>query len=152
MLRHPPRSTRTHTRFPYTTLFRSQGGALDPLGDGAADAVEGWLVGAMPGRPSRLETIPLASADPDDLTLGAARLLGEADHVFHAAAVPAAIPDRARADAVRHLAAAPPVDPPPGLTPWPDRPRIGSGPARPNSTVPPPPRAPPNPPPCTHPN
>src|SRR3546814_5562654 len=67
----------------------------------------------MPGRPSRLETIPLASADPDDLTLGAARLLGEADHVFHAAAVPAAILDRARADAVRHLADAPPVDPPP---------------------------------------
>src|SRR3546814_16471265 len=28
MIRRPPRSTRTDTRFPYTTLFRS----LDPLG------------------------------------------------------------------------------------------------------------------------
>src|SRR3546814_18028362 len=26
MIRHPPRSTRTHTPFPYTTLFRSPGG------------------------------------------------------------------------------------------------------------------------------
>src|SRR3546814_15128374 len=27
MIRRPPRSTRTDTLFPYTTLFRSQGGA-----------------------------------------------------------------------------------------------------------------------------
>src|SRR3546814_17088107 len=26
MIRQPPRSTRTYTRFPYTTLFRSRGG------------------------------------------------------------------------------------------------------------------------------
>src|SRR3546814_18414459 len=36
MLRRPPRSTRTDTRFPYTTLFRSQiaaegGSLLDPM-------------------------------------------------------------------------------------------------------------------------
>src|SRR3546814_1520122 len=31
MIRRPPRSTRTDTLFPYTTLFRS----LDPLGDQA---------------------------------------------------------------------------------------------------------------------
>src|SRR3546814_5768978 len=31
MIRRPPRSTRTDTLFPYTTLFRSAGGALDPL-------------------------------------------------------------------------------------------------------------------------
>lgn len=103
----------------------ARGGALDPLGGDAADAVDGWLAGAMPGRPSRIEMIHLASADPDDLTLRVARLLGEADHVFHAAAVPAAILDRARADAARHLADAPPVDPPPGLTLWLDMPRIG---------------------------
>src|SRR3546814_14578855 len=29
MIRRPPRSTRTDTLFPYTTLFRSQAGALD---------------------------------------------------------------------------------------------------------------------------
>src|SRR3546814_9536174 len=30
MMRRPPRSTRTDTRFPYTTLFRSQAGAAIP--------------------------------------------------------------------------------------------------------------------------
>src|SRR3546814_5108829 len=30
MIRRPPRSTRTDTLFPYTTLFRSAGGALRP--------------------------------------------------------------------------------------------------------------------------
>src|SRR3546814_9780892 len=32
MLRGPPRSTRTDTLFPYTTLFRSAGNRLDDLG------------------------------------------------------------------------------------------------------------------------
>src|SRR3546814_19110950 len=31
MIRRPPRSTRTDTLFPYTTLFRSDGGARDRL-------------------------------------------------------------------------------------------------------------------------
>src|SRR3546814_1108354 len=30
MIRRPPRSTRTDTRFPYTTLFRSHGGRSAP--------------------------------------------------------------------------------------------------------------------------
>src|SRR3546814_3445416 len=30
MIRRPPRSTRTDTLFPYTTLFRSRAGATDP--------------------------------------------------------------------------------------------------------------------------
>lgn len=94
------------------------GGALDPVKGDAAHAVDGWLAGAVPDRPSRIETIRLASADPDDLTLRAARLLGEADHIFHAPAVPAAILDRARADAARHAAGAAPAAPPPGLTLW----------------------------------
>src|SRR3546814_11180547 len=34
MIRRPPRSTRTDTLFPYTTLFRSQ-----PLGDGRRQVV-----------------------------------------------------------------------------------------------------------------
>ena len=38
---------------------------------------------------------------PDDLTLRQARLLASADRVFHAADVPRAILDRARADAAR---------------------------------------------------
>src|SRR3546814_4600575 len=32
MIRRPPRSTRTDTRFPYTTLFRSTGDELVPPG------------------------------------------------------------------------------------------------------------------------
>ncbi|MEI4507076.1 NAD(P)-dependent oxidoreductase [Sphingopyxis sp. CCNWLW253] len=96
----------------------ASGGALDPLDAEAADKVESWLAGDAGGQSSRLETIHLASIDPDDLTLRAARLLGEADHIFHAADVPAAILDRARADAVRHIADARPADPPPGLSLW----------------------------------
>ena len=60
----------------------------------------------------------LTSFDPDDLTLRAARLLGEADHVFHPPGIAPAILIRARADAVRHIADAPPADPPPGLSLW----------------------------------
>jgi uroporphyrin-III C-methyltransferase/precorrin-2 dehydrogenase/sirohydrochlorin ferrochelatase len=77
-----------------------QGGALDPLHSGA-DAVAAWLAAPDAPRSSRTETVHLSSLDPDDLSLRAARLLGEADLVMHDAAVPAAILDRARADAVR---------------------------------------------------
>ncbi|MGB3846381.1 MAG: siroheme synthase, partial [Sphingopyxis sp.] len=91
---------------------------LDPLDGDAAGRVDAWMARAVEIRPSRLETVRLTSTDPDDLTLRAARLLGEADHVFHRADVPAAILARARADAVRHVAEAPPVDPPAGLSLW----------------------------------
>src|SRR3546814_19036997 len=37
MIRRPPRSTRTDTLFPYTTLFRSSVDALAVLEDGAAN-------------------------------------------------------------------------------------------------------------------
>ncbi|WP_447760922.1 siroheme synthase [Sphingopyxis panaciterrae] len=96
----------------------ASGGALDPLDADAADRVDAWVAGASEATASRLEIIPLTSGDPDELTLRAARLLGEADHVFHAADLPAAILDRARADAARHIADAPPADPPPGLSLW----------------------------------
>src|SRR3546814_7403660 len=35
MIRRPPRSTRTYTRLPYTTLFRSRVGMWDDFGFGA---------------------------------------------------------------------------------------------------------------------
>src|SRR3546814_950863 len=40
MIRRPPRSTRTDTLFPYTTLFRSRGDSISAAiaGDGSADA------------------------------------------------------------------------------------------------------------------
>ncbi len=96
----------------------ASGAVLDPLDNDAADKLEIWLAGDAPTRPSRLETIHLTSPDPDELTLRAARLLGEADHIYHPAAIPAAILDRARADAVRQVADAPPSAPPPGLSVW----------------------------------
>src|SRR3546814_16353681 len=42
MIRRPPRSTRTDTLFPYTTLFRSQFGVSPQLAAHYADG--GWLV------------------------------------------------------------------------------------------------------------
>jgi uroporphyrin-III C-methyltransferase/precorrin-2 dehydrogenase/sirohydrochlorin ferrochelatase len=52
--------------------------------------------------------IPLNSKDPDELTLRVARLLAQADHVWHTNDVPRAILDRARADAPRTVCTRPP--------------------------------------------
>jgi uroporphyrin-III C-methyltransferase/precorrin-2 dehydrogenase/sirohydrochlorin ferrochelatase len=94
------------------------GGMIDPLSGRAADAVPDWLAMQGEGNAHRLEIIRLFSADPDDLTLRAARWLGEADRVYHAADVPVAILDRARADAVRIPADARPDEPGEGLSLW----------------------------------
>jgi uroporphyrin-III C-methyltransferase/precorrin-2 dehydrogenase/sirohydrochlorin ferrochelatase len=79
----------------------AEGGALDPLAGHDDGAVTRWLAVAVVAPLARVETVLLSSPDPDELTLRAARLLGEADVVLHDPAVPAAILDRARADAVR---------------------------------------------------
>jgi uroporphyrin-III C-methyltransferase/precorrin-2 dehydrogenase/sirohydrochlorin ferrochelatase len=89
------------------------GGPLDPLGD--SGRIDAWLAGAE-GEPARLVKLTLVSPDPDALTLRQARLLAEADRLYHRADVPAAILDRARADAVRIACAAPPATPGPGLS------------------------------------
>jgi len=74
------------------------GGTLDPLDDGSAGRVAGWLEGADdPG--AAVVELPLRSADPDDLTLRAARLLGTADVVVCEEGVAAPLLLRARADA-----------------------------------------------------
>ncbi|MBJ7501752.1 MAG: bifunctional precorrin-2 dehydrogenase/sirohydrochlorin ferrochelatase [Sphingopyxis sp.] len=96
----------------------AKGGVLDPLDRNAADRVSDWLAAGRVIPLSRLETVRLTSADPDDLTLRVARLLGEADHIFHPPGLPVTILDRARADVVRHVTDAPPADPPPGLSLW----------------------------------
>lgn len=80
-----------------------EGGALDPLKDDSAGNVDGWLKCGEEGQAKGLVEIRLTSVDPDDLTLRQARLLGSADMIAHDADVPAAILDRARADAVRVL-------------------------------------------------
>ncbi len=93
----------------------AEGGALDPCAVHGGDAVARWLAAPAAAGPAGVVTIRLRSADPDDLTLGEARLLARADRVHHDAAVPAAILDRARADAAR-IAGPVPADPAPGLT------------------------------------
>lgn len=94
------------------------GGMIDPLRAGAADAVPRWIEGQGDADATRLEPIRLASNDPDDLTLRVARLLGEADRVYHQPKVAAVILDRARADAVRIAVDAPPAEPGDGLSLW----------------------------------
>ncbi len=78
-----------------------EGGALDPLDPYAFQRVEAWVAGSDDGRRSALFDITLTSADPEDLTLRQARLLGEADILLLDGNVPPAILARARADAAR---------------------------------------------------
>jgi uroporphyrin-III C-methyltransferase/precorrin-2 dehydrogenase/sirohydrochlorin ferrochelatase len=84
----------------------SPGGPLDPLAGGHTDIVE--ALGAS-GAPGDVVHIRLRSPDPDDLTLRELRALSRADRVHHTPAVPAAVLDRARRDADRVPATAPPA-------------------------------------------
>lgn len=79
----------------------SPGGALDPLREESVAAVDAWLAGAEPGEVAGHAVILLRSANPDDLTLREARLLGSADVLLVGQGIPQAILDRARADALR---------------------------------------------------
>src|SRR3546814_16680666 len=56
MIRRPPRSTRTDTLFPYTTLFRSPGAGqagiwAGPVAGGGGGAAASWRSGAGGQRP-----------------------------------------------------------------------------------------------------
>jgi uroporphyrin-III C-methyltransferase/precorrin-2 dehydrogenase/sirohydrochlorin ferrochelatase len=77
------------------------GGMLDPLRADSAGRVEAWLDGACEAAPGGAIEIRLRSADPEDLTLREARLLGSVDVLAHEPGVPDAVLDRARADAHR---------------------------------------------------
>ena len=81
------------------------GGPLDPLADYVPGAADRWLQSAE-GDQGSVNAFTLTSDDPDDLTLRQARWLGSADLVLHEAAVPDAILNRARADAVRQVLSA----------------------------------------------
>src|SRR3546814_4301145 len=70
MIRRPPRSTRTDTLFPYTTLFRSSGSGLCPPDrrrgwharpDLVAQQAPGGVTAAAP-RPSRRGAVLLIAA------------------------------------------------------------------------------------------
>ena len=100
-------------------LGLAPGGYLDPLGRYTDDdLVWQYTLVADNDFIVRVEHVRLTSADPDDLTIRQARLLANADRLYHAGDVPPVILDRARADAARIVAPAPPVEPPPGLTIW----------------------------------
>ncbi len=83
----------------------SEGGMLDPFVDGTDVAT--WLATDTTTTSGRVETLVLTSTDPDDLTLRQARQLASATTIYHSADVPAAILDRARADATRIQGPAP---------------------------------------------
>ncbi|MDZ4274105.1 MAG: NAD(P)-dependent oxidoreductase [Erythrobacter sp.] len=80
-----------------------EGGALDPLNTQSFEWVEAWLAGGIEAQTGAIFDLTLTSADPDDLTLRQARLLGEADVLVLDGAVPPAILARARADAARRV-------------------------------------------------
>lgn len=79
----------------------TSGGMLDPLAEDSADRVESWLAGETGEATSGRVEFTLTSLDPEELTLRQARLLGSADAVLYDPAIPAAILDRSRADALR---------------------------------------------------
>lgn len=91
------------------------GGALDPFGD--APAAEAAITAALiedDAPAASLSLIALVSHDPDDLSLRQLRLLSQADTIFHAASVPAAVLERARRDAARVPSESPPAELPAG--------------------------------------
>ncbi|RXD04989.1 siroheme synthase [Sphingomonas sp. UV9] len=91
------------------------GGMLDPLSP--THDVDAWLAPTdVPAAKRDVAiTLVLLSDDPEDLTLRQARALASADRVYHRPNVPAAILDRARADAAR-LCETMPRDPGTGLS------------------------------------
>ena len=77
------------------------GGMLDPLSDDADQRIGSWIDGANEPAGGRVVEIILQNADPDELTLRQARLLGEADAVLFEEPEPADVLARCRADAIR---------------------------------------------------
>jgi uroporphyrin-III C-methyltransferase/precorrin-2 dehydrogenase/sirohydrochlorin ferrochelatase len=77
-----------------------QGGPLDPFIEHGSTAVTNWLREGAARPSSRIE-LTIASRTPDGLTLRQLQLLGAADAILYDPDIPAAILDRARADAPR---------------------------------------------------
>ncbi len=92
------------------------GGPLDPLVSLERDTVDRWLSDGSERALTRTLTFMIGSDDPDDLTLAAARALGQADRIIHGADLSPAIIARGRADAVRVAGDAFPDPLPEGLT------------------------------------
>jgi len=80
-----------------------EGGPLDPFDAQSFQKVDAWAEGAETPISGAVFAIILTSADPEELTLRQARLLGEADVLLLDGDVPPAILARARADAERRM-------------------------------------------------
>ncbi len=78
-----------------------ENGTLNPMDAASHGRVEQWTSGALENQAVEWHDFTLTSADPDDLTIRQARLLGTADAVCVHGDVPAEILARARADAER---------------------------------------------------
>jgi len=78
-----------------------EGGVLDPIDPAAHERVATWAVDAFEEQGTEWHDFTIDSADPDDLTIRQARLLGEADAICLHGDVPDAILARSRADAQR---------------------------------------------------
>src|SRR3546814_11507751 len=73
MIRRPPRSTRTDTLFPYTTLVRSDPAAQDRMADTVAALVDALMqlrVGPLAEAVARVDPDSDAATIPPDATLG----------------------------------------------------------------------------------
>ncbi len=81
----------------------------------AALATGAVILDAAAAHTDELVRLTITSADPDDLTLRAARLLAQAERVYHGPGIAPQILARARADAPR-IMGVPPSEPEPGLT------------------------------------
>lgn len=92
----------------------AEGGPLDPFSPLQENSVDRWLAKAGAAQ-SALHHLIITSNDPDDLTLKQARLLGQADIVYHRADIAPAILARARADAIRLVCDATPDVRPAGI-------------------------------------
>jgi uroporphyrin-III C-methyltransferase / precorrin-2 dehydrogenase / sirohydrochlorin ferrochelatase len=89
---------------------------LDPFIHHPPNAVDLWLSHADASKLPKSQSFVVTSDDPDDLTLGAARALGQADQIIYARGISDAIVARGRADAVRVEGDAFPAPLPDGLT------------------------------------
>ncbi len=93
-------------------------GPLDPFHAHEDNAVAAWLDMDETAPRTGLVNLQIDHVDPDMLRLWQARLLGQADRVFHHPDVPKAILERARADAERIASPTPPTMPGAGLDLW----------------------------------
>src|SRR3546814_11246650 len=85
MIRRPPRSTRTDTLFPYTTLFRSLDGHAGDAGEGLAPRQPARPGGGIRGVPSMYDFTHHRPASVDDAVKA---LAGASDGKFMAGGMP----------------------------------------------------------------